>query len=383
MRDCVEITKVNNTEKQGLLKSLIIDALIFHDGKAYGYQEYLFNLLDYFAEHRNSFDYERIVLVCPKSQVKSFEKYNSAFEIIGFNAENKKNHLLVQNRMEKLLKLRKNDVVLFTYNYSSLFKHCKHVLVVHDLLYLRKNYLPKRLMRLQRMLFVPISLKKADKIIAISDFTKRDIINNYRVDFSKINTIYNYFNFNKYRPVENYFKCERPYFVSICSTAYHKNTVSVLKAFKIFCEQDNEHDIVFIGALSDKTSDAFIEYDSLPNDIKKRIHILSHISNEELGMIYRNAECFISLTLFEGLGMPIVEAMYFNLPLILSDLEVCREVVGNEKANFVNPFDIETIKEIMLEITGETKNIKSQALIQERFSQENTSGKYIEILNLI
>ena len=362
-------------------KTLVIDALIFKNGKAYGYQEFLFNLLDYFSEHRYSFNYVRIILACPKSQTIYFEKYNSKFEILGFNAENKKNHLLVQNRLEKNLQLKKDDVVLFTYNYSSLFKHCKHVLIVHDLLYLRKRYLPKRLMRWQRKIFMPISLKKADKIIAISEFTKKDIINNYKVNNSKICTIYNYFNFNKYFPIDNYFKCERPYFVSICSNAFHKNTVSVLKAYKLFCEQDNEHDIVFIGSLSDNTSEAFIEYDSFPIGIKNRIHILSHISNEELGMIYRNAKCFILLTLFEGLGMPIVEAMYFNLPLILSDLDVCREVVGNAHANFVNPFDIQKIKELMLEIIKSKNTINTNSIIKERFSQENTSGKYIELLN--
>ena len=363
--------------------TLVIDALIFFNGKAYGYQEFLFNLLDYFAEYRKFFNYARIILACPKSQTKYFEKYSTFFEIIGFNAENKKNHLLIQNRLEKLLQLKKNDVVLFTYNYSSLIKHCKHVLVVHDLLYLRKKYLPKRLMRWQRKLFMPISLKRADKIIAISDFTRNDIINNYKVNNSKIITIYNYFNFTKYVSVDSYFKFERPYFVSICSNAFHKNTVNVLRAFKLFCEQDNEHDIVFIGSLSDNTSDAFIEYEGLPIDIKNRIHILSHISNEELGMIYRNAKCFILLTLFEGLGMPIVEAMYFNLPLILSDLDVCREVVGNADANFVNPFDIQKTKEIMLKTINSPKNINTNSIIKERFSQENTSGKYIELLNQI
>ena len=362
---------------------LVIDALIFKNGKAFGYQEFLFNLLDYFAEHRESLDYARIIIACPKSQIKYFEKYNSKFEIIGFNAECKKNHILIQNRFERQLYLKKSDVVLFTYNYSSLFKNCKHVLVVHDLLYLRKKYLPKRLMRWQRKIFMPISLNKADKIISISDFTKNDIVNNYRVDSSKICTIFNYFNFNKYLPVESYFKCDRPYFVSICSNAYHKNTVSVLKAFKLFCKQDKKHDIVFIGSLSDTASEAYIEYESLDLEIKDRIHILSHISNEELGMIYRNAKCFISLTLFEGLGMPIVEAMYFNLPLILSDLEVCREVVGNVKASFVNPFDIEEIKDVMLKNISETKIINTKSIIQERFSQDKTSGKYIELLNHI
>lgn len=369
----------NNTSH--IDNTLVIDALIFENRKAFGYQEYLFNLLDYFFEKRDSFSFNRVIIACPKNQELYFTKYNERFEIIGFNINNKIQHLIMQNLLAKKLKLKKNDTILFTYNYSSIFKSCRHILVVHDLLYLRKKYLPNKMMRWQRYLFIPISLRLADKIIAISNFTKTDILKHYKIHESRICTVYNYFNFKKYSPIEQYFKLSKPYFLSICSTAYHKNTVSVLKAFEQFCKHNSDFDIVFVGGLKDKSSLAYRFYETLSDAIKERIHLLQGISNQELGMLYRNAKGFISLTLFEGLGMPIVEAMYFNLPLILSDLTVCREITEGTRVQFVEPFDINKIEDSMKVIAEKTIITNSCDLVQNRFSKENTSGKYLTILN--
>lgn len=364
-------------------RTLVIDALIFKNGKSYGYQEYLFNLLDYLREYRNALYYGNIVLACPKSKMAYFSKYKDVFNICGFAAESKLQHISIQNRLETVLGLKKDDVVLFTYNYSCLTKHCCHVLVVHDLLFLRKKYLPDRLMRLQRRLFVPVSLKLADCIIAISHFTKSDIVQHYRISESKVFTIYNYFNFGKYKPIAGHTSYARPYFVSICSTAYHKNTISVLQAFSEFCAYNNTHDMVFIGSLTDTSSAAFNTYKRLPPAIKQRVHLLNDISNGELGLLYRNAACFISLTLFEGLGMPIVEAMYFNLPVILSDIPICREIAGQTSALFVRPFDISGTVKAMLSVVSNQKKPDTSAIIQTRFSETNTSQKYINLLNTL
>lgn len=360
---------------------LVIDALIFENGKAFGYQEYLFNLLDYFFDRREELLYQRVIIACPENQKEFFQKYQSKLEVIGFKIKCKVQHLIVQNLFTKKLKLKKTDTVLYTYNYSSIFKNCFHILVVHDLIFLRRQYLPNVLMRWQRKIFIPISLRHADKIIAISDFTKNDLIKNYKISKGKVITIYNYFNFEKYKTSQDFYKCINPYFISICSTAYHKNTVSVLKAFEKFCKHNSVYDIVFVGGLKDKKSDAFLYYEQLNEDIKKRIHLLTEISNPELGMIYRNAKCFISLTLFEGLGMPIVEAMYFNNQLILSNLEVCREVASGAHCYFVDPFDIDTIVSAMESIVEKNVIVSTRELVQKRFSKENTSGKYIELLN--
>lgn len=98
-------------------------------------------------------------------------------------------------------------------------------------------------------------------------------------------------------------------------------------------------------------------------------------------MIYKNAKCFISLSLFEGLGMPIVEAMYFDLPLILSDLEICREIAQDVNAWYVDPLNISQVVSVMFDSIRQDNLYKSSEIVKERFSQENTSEKYISLLN--
>jgi len=135
-------------------RKLIIDALIFKWGKSYGYQEYLFNLLEYILKNRDFLEYERVSIVCDISQKKYFERYSKKINIITFNVANKLAQLFVQSTLKWRLRLTKNDVILFTYNYSSLIKQCKHVLVIHDLLYLRKKLFPYFLMRIQRLFYI-------------------------------------------------------------------------------------------------------------------------------------------------------------------------------------------------------------------------------------
>lgn len=369
--------------------TLVIDCLIFQNGKAFGYQEYLFNLLNYFYEHIAEFNYKKVIIACPNSQINFFSKYADRMNVMGFKAETKVQHLLCQQKLESKLYLSKDDTVLFTYNYSSFFKLCKHVLVVHDLLYLRKEYLPNRAMRIQRKLYIPHSVKSADKIIAISNFTKNDICNAFLVDKEKIEAIYNYFNFEKYEELCENKNCQianedlsKKYILSICSGAFHKNTISVLKAFEKVLKSNKEINLYFVGGITDKNSESFVFYNSLTEDIKKRIKFYYHISNYELGLLYKNARLFISATLFEGLGMPIVEALYFNVPTLLSNLDVCHEVAG-ENANYFEPKNIEDIYKEIQNVLYIKQKKDTRSYILEKFSEKQTSAKYIELLNRI
>ena len=235
-------------------------------------------------------------------------------------------------------------------------------------------------MRYQRKIWVPISIRKADKIIAISNFTKKDIENNYKFSINKIEIIYNYFNFNKYSSLKNIMNVEQPYFLSICSTAVHKNTISVLKAFAKFCSFDDRFNLVLVGALNNSKSEAYKFYNNLDNKIKNRIILFKNISNEELSFLYSNASLFISMTLFEGLGMPIVEAMYFNIPLLLSNLDVCKEV-SNNTGIYCDPFDHSVIAKHLIEFAKAPYKVETKELIEHQYSEVKTSKKYIDLLN--
>lgn len=359
-------------------RTLVIDALIYERNKAFGFQEYLFNLLDYFYKRRDSILFTQIILICNKKAVKDFTKFNDKFDIVSYNYSNLFMRFYIQTSVPYNLKLKKTDVILNLYNYSAIFKRTKNILVIHDLLYLRKDLLHNKLIRFQRFFHVPRSIFLADLVIAISDFTKSEILNNFNHSSSiPIIKIYNYFNFDKFHgDTSNDRDNSESYFLCVSSSAFHKNTITILKAFEKFCKFNQDKKIYFIGSITENST--LIYYNQLSAEIKNRIKIYSNISNEELGILYNECDAYISASLFEGLGMPIVEAMYFNTQLILSDLDVTREITGNQ-AHFFNPYSYEDLFEIMLNI----KKVKTDTrlYILDRFSANNTSKIYIDKLN--
>lgn len=360
-------------------RRLIIDCLAFEYGKAFGYQEYVLNLLDYLYSHRNLILYDKIIIVCIASQQNYFEKYASRISIIPYHCNSIFKRLILQTWMPFHLSLNKCDLVLYTANYSSLVKKATNVLVIHDLLFKRKSLFPYKLMRYQRRFYLPLSIMNADKIAAISQFTKTDIECYYKkLCRNKVVVIYNYFNFKKYPYAIDDIKKEK-LFILVCSNAVHKNTITVLKAFNLYCTAGGTYNLVMVGALK-KGTVAANYYEQLPNAIKERIVIYDKISNSLLAELYQKSSAYISASLFEGLGMPIVEAMYFNLPVILSDYPVFHEV-SLDKGIYFNPLDQVDLAKRMLYVQRNSINVSYRQQVLEMYSEQNTSQRYVDLFN--
>jgi glycosyltransferase involved in cell wall biosynthesis len=310
-------------------------------------------------------------------------QFSRKITIKGFNIKGKLGQLYIQNSLKRLLKLTKNDVILFTYNYGALFYQGKSILVIHDLLFLRKEYLPNIAMRIQRRIFIPISLKNTTKIIAISEFTKNDILNHYKIKSEKIVIIYNFFNFNKYNiPGEVNIGLNQPFILSVSSLAKHKNIIVILKMFNEICAKGLNYILIFVGSFKNIYFEDKKYYESLDESVKKKIIFLEKISNAYLAYLYKKCLFFVTATVFEGLGMPIVEALYFNSPIVVSDIEVCREITLN-KALYFNPFSSRELIQVLEEYNYNIPRPNIQNKISETFSEKNTTRKYINLINSI
>lgn len=355
---------------------LVIELLVIRNGVSSGYQEYVFNLLKYFYVHRDEIKYKHIVIWCNAKESEAFNSFRDKFEIKGFTVGSYWRRFWLQSYLPINEKLTKNDLVFSPGNTSGLIKRSLEILTIHDLLYKRKDWLPLRTMRWHRNIMIPISIKKADKIIAISNFTKDDILHYYPKAKGKVEVVYNSMNFAKFdhEVVPNTYG---EYFLAICSNAYHKNLKTVLKAFCDYCNNGGSMNLFFVGRIGNN-GPAYDAYNILPENVKARIITKAGIPDTELGALYENASCYVSASLFEGLGMPVVEAMYYNLPVLLSDIPPHREVSMN-LGSYFSPLDSDELAHKMLTIENQKKNYKDK--IVKAFSENETSAKYINHFN--
>lgn len=362
------------------MKTLVIDACALKKGKSYGFNTYLLNLLEYFHNNRHKLVYGRIAIACDKTEINTFCKYEK-FEVVGFDCGSYSKRYKVMRRLYQYFKLNKDDVILFPGNYSTLNKKCQHVLVIHDLLYLRPNWIKNRIFRIQRRLFVPRSIRLADQIIAISVWVKNDIMFHYpKQAQEKVVAVYSYFDFRKYGT--NYSDAivrltKHPYLLVVSADYPHKHVGNVVEAYSKLAVYDKELALVIVGKMG---SERIEQINSLSENIKGRIHILKDITNDDLACLYRNSKAYISATEFEGLGMPLVEAMYLGAKVFCSNIEVAREVTDG-KAIYFDPTNVSELYDILSNMNKYQIPSTSKEAIALKFSAENTSGKYVEILN--
>jgi glycosyltransferase involved in cell wall biosynthesis len=187
------------------------------------------------------------------------------------------------------------------------------------------------------------ALKACDKIIAVSNATREDIIKYGNHEFrDDISVIHHGFNpcIHPLASEETLSKLNirKPYILFVGELKKHKNTVGLVKSFNIFKDSYDKHDtqLVIVGK----------EYAGALRKIQKigsrNINITGYISQEELMCLYHNASLFALLSFVEGFGFPLLEAMYHNLPIICSNIPSLSEVAG-DAAIMVAPDNYEQI----------------------------------------
>lgn len=233
---------------------------------------------------------------------------------------------------------------------------CKKVVTIHDLIF--KTH-PEFFQYIDRNLYhikCKHCLQTADKIIAISEHTKKDIIQYYQIDPTKIEVIYQschsrYYDDSDESSIELPKSFPSEYNLSVGSLEPRKNIISVIKAYAQLKKEDRLP-LFLIG--NGKRHKKYLQEHINKNNLQEDIHILSNIPSDLLPVIYRNARMLIYPSFYEGFGLPVAEALLSSTPVITSSNSSLPEA-GGPHSLYIDPHSIESISDAILKIQGDSE----------------------------
>ncbi len=288
------------------------------------------------------------------------------------------------------------DLVFFPIQDGILFPPVRQIVTVHDLHYLHFNGLDdecRQEIPAHRRFFyrvkMPHILRRSAAIIAVSETTKKDIIETFGISADKIHVTHNGYDPNRFyysidpMPVlERLGIAEKKYFLFVGSILRHKNIVRLVKAF---ARQDTSMSLVIAGACKDPN---YLEevMNASAEVGEEKVQYLKYVMDDDLPSLYRGAAALMLPSLHEGFGVPIIEAMACGTPVITSNCSAMPEIAG-DAALLVDPTSVESIAAAMQEILDNPQRAETlRAAGLERvkmFSWAYSAKKLHEICKMV
>ncbi len=233
----------------------------------------------------------------------------------------------------------------------------KLVVTIHDLIFLRFPELYKYIDRKIYYNKFKFSCDAADKIIAISEQTKADIINYFNINENKIDVVYqgcspifyNKIDIEKRNNILSEYKLPKKYILYVGTIEERKNVLSVIKALHM---GGIDIPLVILGKPS-PYYEKIKEYISKHN-MDKQVSIFHSMPFKHFPEIYQSALLMIYPSIFEGFGIPILESLNSGTPVITSK-GGCFSETGGNSAYYVNPLDIHEISEAIKKVAKDEK----------------------------
>ncbi len=226
---------------------------------------------------------------------------------------------------------------------------------------------------------IPKILKTSKHIITVSNFSKFEIMKAYQTKESQISVVYNAVN-NDFSYKENKTLKQEKYFLAVSSLNYRKNFKAVLQAFEIYTKSKHNEKLFIIGDIQNSNFKG-INIEDYKNH--PQIKFLGRVSDKELIEYYSNAIGFIYPSLYEGFGIPPLEAQKCNCPVLLSDISPLKEVF-KDSGIYCNPYDINDIATKMAFLVENTDvYIQKGTLNTQRFSWDKSVESLISIIQKI
>jgi glycosyltransferase involved in cell wall biosynthesis len=272
-------------------------------------------------------------------------------------------HFSVKNLLNRM----NPDLFLSPDGFLSPGAKCNQLPVIHDINFLHNPKDLKPLTSKYYNHFFPKYAKLGSRVATVSEYSKSDISKNYHINSDKIDVVYNGIN-EGFSPlsdpsqqiVREKFSNGKPYFLFVGSQSPRKNLNRLIAAFDLFKEKSkSDYKLVLVGAVYSSEGDVkrVIDKSKFKNDIV----FAGRQPQEELEKIMASAFALTFVPYFEGFGIPIVEALQCETPVICSNTTSMPEIVG-DAGLLVDPFDINSISNGMLELFSNS-TIRNQLIL--------------------
>jgi len=237
------------------------------------------------------------------------------------------------------------------------------VVTIHDIIHLLyPQFLPNRAALIYARVMIRRALVRADRIITVSYNSKRDLVDYFGIAPSRVEVIYNGVS-PRFRPdvpeadrrrVAEKYGLARPYLLFLGGEKPHKNAQNVVRAFAEARRRrpDLPHALVLAGPMPGNTAriDALIA----ALDVGRWIVRPGRIAEDDLPGLFAGADVLLYPTLYEGFGLPVVEAMACGTPVLTSSTSALQEIAGGY-AYLVDPLDVDAIARGIVLLTTDAK----------------------------
>lgn len=316
--------------------------------------------------------------------LKNIEYFPDQFEKI----TPKKNCFGIKGHIweQMILPIKLRNKMLWSPSSTGPIFKSNQVVTLHDMLWYEHPEWFSKSFSLFYKLIVPIVLRRAKKIIVISEYTKKQAIKYLNLPSEKFVTIHNgvdeYFRVHssdeKISVIKKY-HLSKPFLLCVGSLKPNKNLNRLFLAWNSVSDTiKNNFDLVVVGGTGKNFSK--VGFHKLPDGIK----LLGHISDNDLPLIYSASYAFIFPSLYEGFGLPILEAMACGVPVITSNVTAIPEIVG-DAAILVDPYSVEEILSSIEEICSNNKLyedlVKKGIARVSHFHWKKTSNETWKVLN--
>jgi glycosyltransferase involved in cell wall biosynthesis len=359
-----------------------IDARKLHD---YGIGTYIRNLLRQLArlDHTTEF-----VLLSRPDDVTALSALGENFRAVPSGAGN----YSVSEQVSIPFALKREGVTLFHAPHYVLppLVACRSVVTIHDCIHLMfPQYLPNRLALSYARGSIAMATRRATRIMTVSDSSKRDIMRFFGTSGDKIDVIPNAYDErfgiapreDEIARVRERYQLQDEFVLYAGNVKPHKNLERLIEAFHLVRQRGLDHvKLVLIG--DDISKYAALRRAVHRNQLHKYVRFLGYLPEETLRALYRLASVFVFPSLYEGFGLPPLEAMASGTPVVTSNVSSLPEVAG-DAAVLVDPYSPEAIAEGIIQVlTNPTlrEDLRVRGLARARqFSWETSVQRVREI----